>query len=215
MTADFTSQLQGLIDRLAAGDQSARNELIGRAYDKLRGLARKMLRRFPHVGDFEDSGDVLHDSLPRLMRALETVPPVSTAQFFGLVSRQMHWELLDLAKRYAGQAAPRGNPHQAGASDSSLCAPPGEPATTDSPSTLASWTEFHHAVESLPEKERDVFDLLFYQELTHAEAAALMHISESTLRRLWLSARRRLGAFLRGAQTEIVSAFCPSEGLSM
>jgi RNA polymerase sigma-70 factor (ECF subfamily) len=203
MTADFTSQLQDLIDRLATGDTSARNELIGRAYERLQRLARKMLRRFPHVGAFEDSSDVLHDSLPRLMRALEAVPPASTAQFFGLASRQMHWELLDLAKRYAGEAAPRGNPRQAGASDSSPGAPLGEPAAgTDSPSSLASWTEFHVAVESLPERERDVFDLLYYQELTHAEAAALMHVSESTVRRLWLSARRRLGAFLRGAEKD-------------
>jgi len=202
MTADFTSQLQRLIDRLAAGDQSARDELIGRAYERLRRLAHKMLRKFPHVGDFEDSSDVLHDSLPRLIRALQAVPPASVAQFFSLASRQMHWELLDLAKRYRGREAPRGEPSPAGGSDSSPSAPPCEPATTDSPSTLASWTEFHRAVESLPEKDRDVFDLLYYQELTHAEAAALLHVSESTVRRLWLSARRRLGAFLRGAEKD-------------
>ena len=202
MTADFTSQLQALIDPLATGDQSARDELIDRAYERLRRLAYKMLRRFPHVGDFEDSSDVLHDSLPRLIHALDAVPPASVAQFFSLASRQMHWELLDLAKRYAGREAPRGDQSPAGGSDSSPSALPGEPATTDSPSTLASWTEFHRAVESLPEKDRDVFDLLYYQELTHAKAAALLHVSESTIRRLWLSARRRLGAFLRGPEKD-------------
>jgi RNA polymerase sigma-70 factor (ECF subfamily) len=199
MTADLTSELQELIDRLVAGDQSARGELIGRAYDRLRRLAHKMLRKFPHVGDFEESSDVLHDSLPRLIRALESVPPASVAQFFALASRQMHWELLDLAKRYAGREAPRGEQISARANDGS---PNPEPATSDSPSTLASWTEFHRAVESLPEKDRDVFDMLYYQELTHAEAAALLHVSESTVRRLWLSARRRLGAFLRGAEKD-------------
>jgi RNA polymerase sigma-70 factor (ECF subfamily) len=199
MTGDFTSQLQGLIDRLAAGDQSARDELIGRAYDRLRRLARKMLRKFPHVGGFEESSDVLHDSLPRLIRALEVVPPASVAQFFALASRQMHWELLDMAKRYAGREAPRGEQIAARANGG---APNAEAATADSPSSLASWTDFHRAVESLPEKERDVFDLLYYQELAHAEAAALLHVSESTVRRLWLSARRRLGAFLRGAEKD-------------
>jgi RNA polymerase sigma-70 factor (ECF subfamily) len=202
MTADFTSQLQALIDRLAAGDLSARDELISRAYDRLRRLARKMLRKFPHVGDFEDSSDVLHDSLPRLIRALQAVPPASVSQFFALASRQMHWELLDLAKRYAGRVAPRGEHLSARASDGSPGAAPGQPATDDSPSILASWTEFHRAVESLPEKEREVFDLLYYQELAHAEAAVLLHVSESTVRRLWLSARRRLGAFLRGAEKD-------------
>src|SRR5262249_14721362 len=176
MTADCTSQLQGLLDRLAAGDLSAREELISRAYDRLRRLARKMLRKFPHVGDFEESSDVLHNCLPRLIRALEAVPPASVAQFFALASRQMHWELLDMAKRYAGRAAPRGEQVSARASEGAQNA---EPATNGSPSVLASWTEFHRAVESLSEKERDVFDLLYYQELSHAEAAALLHVSES------------------------------------
>ena len=89
MSPDFTSQLQGLIDRLAAGDLSARDELIGRAYDRLRRLARKMLRKFPHVGGFEDSSDVLHDSLPRLIRALEAVPPASVAQLVLFMSREL------------------------------------------------------------------------------------------------------------------------------
>jgi RNA polymerase sigma-70 factor (ECF subfamily) len=200
MSEDIASQLQGLIDRLAAGDLSARNDLISRAYDRLHRLARKMLRRFPRVGDFENSGDVLHDSLPRLIRALEAVPPASVAQFFTLAGRQMHWELMDLAKRHAVRGAPPGNPGAARGNDRSPSTPPGKCADDDTPATLASWTEFHRAVTSLPVKERDVFDLLYYQELTHAQAAALMHISESTVRRLWLSARRRIGAFLRGAE---------------
>src|SRR5579871_4978787 len=102
MAADSTTQLQGLIDRMSAGDVSARNELIGRAYERLRRLAHKMLQNFPRVRSFEDTGDVLHDSLPRLSRALESVPPASVAEFFHLAGRQMRWELLDLVQRYHG-----------------------------------------------------------------------------------------------------------------
>ena len=43
-------------------------------------------------------------------------------------------------------------------------------------------------------------ELLWYQEMTQAEAAAVLQVAKSTVRRHWLAARRRLGAFLRGAQ---------------
>jgi RNA polymerase sigma factor (sigma-70 family) len=201
MALDSTRQLQGLIDRLAAGDLSARDQLIGRAYERLRRLARRMLRAFPRAQPFEESGDLLHDSLGRLTRALESVPPASVADFFRLASRQMHWELLDLVQRRYGPKGPGGKHVPAKDGNGSQSTPPHEVATTtDNPASLAFWTEFHNAVDALPEEQREVFGLLWYQEMAQAEAAAILQVSESTVRRLWSSARRRLGEFLRKAQ---------------
>ncbi len=199
MAADSTTELQTLIDRLAAGDRRARDELISRAYDRLRRLAHRMLGGFPRVRSFEDTDDVLHDSLPRLTRALETVPPASVREFFGLASRQMRWELLSLVERYFGPKGPGGKHVPTAQRTSSQSTTPGEePHGTDDPPALAMWTEFHRQVEALPEKEREVFELLWYQEMTQAEAARVLQVGESTVRRHWLLARRRLGAFLRG-----------------
>jgi RNA polymerase sigma-70 factor (ECF subfamily) len=201
MAADSTTQLQGFLDRMAAGDVAARGELIGRAYARLRRLAHKMLKGFPRVRSFEDTGDVLHDSLARLLRALEAVPPASVAEFFRIASRQIRWELLDLVQRYRKQQGPGGNHSPGLANDSSQSTPPVEAGTsTDNPSALAVWTEFHEQVEALPEKEREVFELLWYQEMTQAEAAAVLNMAESTVRRHWLAARRRLGTCLEGMQ---------------
>jgi RNA polymerase sigma factor (sigma-70 family) len=201
MVTDSTSQLQGLIDRLAAGQQSARDELISRAYVRLRRLAHKMLRSFPAVRAFEDTGDVLHDSLPRLTRALESVSPASVAQFFRLASRQMRWELLDLVQRYNRPERAGAKQAPVGEGNSSQGTPPEEVSTSsDNPAALAEWTEFHKRVETLPDNEREVFDLLWYQDMTQPEAAQVLLVDESTVRRRWLSARRRLGAFLRGAE---------------
>ena len=50
MNGDHTTELQGLLDRLLAGDDSARQQLISRAYQKLRRLAAKMLgESFPRL----------------------------------------------------------------------------------------------------------------------------------------------------------------------
>jgi RNA polymerase sigma factor (sigma-70 family) len=54
-------------------------------------------------------------------------------------------------------------------------------------------------VEALPIQEREVFSLVWYHELTQAEAAEILQCAEITVRRHWLEARRRLGAVLRGS----------------
>jgi RNA polymerase sigma-70 factor (ECF subfamily) len=202
MSADSTTQLQGLLDRLAAGDPVARQELMGRAYERLQRLAHKMLQGFPRVRAFEDSMDVLHGSLPRLLRALDGVPPASVAEFFRRMSQALRWELLNLLRRYYGPEGPGGKQGALEAGDSTANPAPAlaEPGTSTSPSELARWTEFHEAVEALPEKERQVFELLYYQELTQVEAAAVLRVAEITVRRHWLAARRRLGAFLTGGR---------------
>src|SRR5262249_45380117 len=94
---------------------------------------------------------------------------------------QIRRELLDLARRYRAQDSPR-----PGAAEPST--------TTFEPGRLARWTEFHEAAGRLPEEERAVLDLLWYQGLSQAEAAALLEISVPTLKRRWLAARLKLRA---------------------
>lgn len=61
--------------------------------------------------------------------------------------------------------------------------------TTYEPGRLAAWTEFHRSIEALPTEDREIFDLLWYQELSQAEAAALLNVSERTIRRRCASGR--------------------------
>ncbi len=58
--------------------------------------------------------------------------------------------------------------------------------------TWLEWTEFHQQVEALPEDEREVFNLLWYGELTQAEAAEILGIAVRTVIRRWQAARVRL-----------------------
>jgi RNA polymerase sigma-70 factor (ECF subfamily) len=50
----------------------------------------------------------------------------------------------------------------------------------------------------MPEAEREVFDLLWYQGMTQEEAADLLGLSLSTVRRRWQAARLRLYEALGG-----------------
>ena len=67
------------------------------------------------------------------------------------------------------------------------------------PARLALWTEFHRQVEALPDDEREVFDLLWYQELSQAEAAAIVGVSDRTIKSRWRSARLKLHEALGGS----------------
>jgi RNA polymerase sigma factor (sigma-70 family) len=50
----------------------------------------------------------------------------------------------------------------------------------------------------LPNKEHEVFDLLWYQGLTQDEAAQLLGVSKRTIKRRWQSARLQLFEALGG-----------------
>src|SRR5436190_1055282 len=60
------------------------------------------------------------------------------------------------------------------------------------PTNLALWTEFHRQVEALPEEEREVFDLLWYQGLKQEEAAEIVGVTTRTIKSRWRSARLKL-----------------------
>ena len=50
----------------------------------------------------------------------------------------------------------------------------------------------------MPDAEREVFDLLWYQGLSQAEAAALLGVTERVVRYRWRSARLKLHEMLGG-----------------
>jgi RNA polymerase sigma-70 factor (ECF subfamily) len=84
--------------------------------------------------------------------------------------------------------------HVSGPQNSSATKPPrpedGHPDdTTHDPAKLARWTELHERIDSLPAELREVFDLRWYQELTHDEAATVLGVSSKTISRRWRDAR--------------------------
>ncbi len=180
-----TIVLQRCLDRWHQGDGSARNDLLRHAARRLTRLAHKMFRDFPALRHWEETDDVLQNALIRLSRALQDGEVTSVYHFFRLAALQIRRELLDLAKHYFG-------PHGAAAHAAGQ-APQQEPENdTHNPGRLALWTEFHRQVEALPAPEKEVFDLIWYQELPQAEVAALLKVDVRTVKRRWLAARLKL-----------------------
>jgi RNA polymerase sigma factor (sigma-70 family) len=185
-----TAQLHRWLDRMQAGDLSAREELLRSVGNRLERLARKMLGRYPDVHRWVETGDVLQNALLRLLRALREVRPDSMRDFFGLAAEQMRRELLDLARHYYG-------PHGPGANHASHGAGPEAADPAEGPEELERWCAFHHEVGRLPDEEREVVGLIFYQGWTQPEVAELFQVSERTIRRRWEAALVKLHRALK------------------
>src|SRR5262249_24902271 len=114
-----TAQLHNWLDRMRAGDLSAREELLRSVGKRLERIARKMLRDFRGVKRWAQTDDVLQNALLRLLRALREVRPTSVRDFFGLAAQQMRRELLDLLRHFQGRRGIGANHASHGPSDDS------------------------------------------------------------------------------------------------
>lgn len=183
-----STHIQDLLNQLRDGRIEARDELIAHAMERVRALTRRMFRAYPALRTAEETDDVLQRSLLRLRRSLGNIEPTTVRGFFALASRQIRWALQDVAREIAGIPVV-----YTGAHPSESRTPGPEPADpSDSPSSLAEWTEFHQAVERLPEEIREVFDLVWYEGLTQVEAATLLGVPLRTFKRRWRAAREHL-----------------------
>jgi RNA polymerase sigma-70 factor (ECF subfamily) len=198
--------IQACLDRLCGGDESARGELLSRACERLRTLASKMLEGYPKVRRWEQTDDVLQNSLMRLDRTLKDVPPKGVSDFLRLAALNIRRELRDLAKHYYGPQGQGARHATWGPGDSSTRGDESGPAApadlSREPGRLAAWSEFHEQIGALPDEEREVFDLLWYKGLSQAQAAELLGVSERTIKRRWQSARLRLYEALQGEMPE-------------
>jgi RNA polymerase sigma-70 factor (ECF subfamily) len=179
-----TVQLQRWLERLRAGDASARDELLRAVGTRLEQLARKMLQRFPNVQRWAETNDVLQNSMLRLLRSLEKVEPSSMRDFYNLAAGLMRSELLSLARHFA-----RANRHEGGPLGEADLEPP---APADDAAELERWTRFHEACAGLPVEEREVVGLIFYHGWEQADVAQWFSVSVRTVQRRWQSAMVKL-----------------------
>ena len=197
MESNSSEEIIRCLDRLRAGDLSARQELIRSAQNRLVRLARKMLSDFPGVRRWEDTDDVFQDAVIRLCKTLERVVPDSVAAFVHLAARDMRCALIDLARHYDGPQG-HGTRHRSEAISGSSSRVPEVSDDTYEPTRLAYWSEFHHRVQSLDVELRDVMDIIWYQGLSQAEAAGILNVSERTIQRRWRQACLKLHDALNG-----------------
>lgn len=193
-----SNDLKNLLQRLDEGDDSARDQLIALASDRLMKLTRSMKRSYGRVNRWEQTEDVFQRSAMRLHKALGEVKINDARHFYRLAATQIRRELIDLSRHYGG---PEGlganhatqmaaNPDQSNGPMHAAYDAADEDANT--PSALTQWSELHEAIESLPSEQKEVVELLFYNGLSQDEAAEIIGVSTRTVKRYWRTAKLRL-----------------------
>jgi RNA polymerase sigma factor (sigma-70 family) len=175
-----TAVIQRYLDALP-GDPAAAEpiirELLNRAVGRLRLLCDTHLHRsYPRLARPPvslETDELLGEVVAGLLTALRTVRPQSVRQFFALATQHMRWQLNDLARRLDEQ------PAAAALADSGVAAPPSSTSSGLTP----DGRRMLRAIEGLPEPEREAFELVRIQGLTHAETATVVGVSERTVQR--------------------------------
>jgi RNA polymerase sigma-70 factor (ECF subfamily) len=174
-----TAAIQRYLDALP-GDTAAEpiiRDLLDRAVSRLRLLCATLLyRSYPRLTQPPlnlETDELLGGVVAGLLAALRTVRPRTVRQFFALATQHMRWQLNDLARLLDEQ------PAAAALAESAVAAPASSSGTGLSPNAR----RMLGAIESLPEDEREVFDLVRIQGLTYAEAAGVVGVSVKTVQR--------------------------------
>ncbi len=173
-----TVVIQRYLDDLA-GDAPAEptvRALLDRAVRRLHQLCATLLYRgYPRLTRPPlnlESDEILSAVVERLLKALREARPATVRQFFALAGQHTRWELNDLARRLDTQ------PRAAGLPDGLVPAP----ASSDTGLT-ADGRRMIEAIDGLPADEREAFDLVRIQGLTHAEAADVLGVAPKTVKR--------------------------------
>jgi RNA polymerase sigma-70 factor (ECF subfamily) len=116
--------------------------------------------------------EMLSALVERLLKALHSIRPQTVRQFFGLANRHIRWELNDLCRRLDRQPAVLELPSD----DVPAPASSGSGLSDDSRRML-------EAIDRLPEDEREAFDLVRIQGLTHTEAGEIIGVTPLTVKR--------------------------------
>jgi RNA polymerase sigma-70 factor (ECF subfamily) len=176
--AHTTAVVQRYLDELAGGapTEPVVRALLGQAVRRLHLLCATLLHRsYPRLTRPPlnlQADEMLSAVVERLIKALREARPASVRQFFSLAGQHMRWELNEMARRLDEQP-PAVELHTGlvpapDSSDSGL--------TPDARRML-------EAIGSLPEGEREAFDLVRIQGMTQAEAAGVLGVSAATVNR--------------------------------
>jgi RNA polymerase sigma-70 factor (ECF subfamily) len=176
--APTTLVVQRYLDELAEGatTEPVVRELLERSVRRLEQLCAVMLyRSYPRLSQAPlnlQTDEMLSAVVERLIKALREVRPKNVRQFFALASQHMRWELNDMARRLDNQGP-------AVHLDDELVSAPCSNDSVLTPNAL----RILDAIESLPEDEREAFDLVRIQGMSQGEAARVLGVSAMTVNR--------------------------------
>jgi RNA polymerase sigma-70 factor (ECF subfamily) len=202
-----TVVIQRYLDALPGDDDAEPvvRELLERSVGRLRLLCANLLyKSYPRLTRPPvnlETDELLGGVVAGLLTALRSTRPPTVRRFFALANQHIRWQL-NLARRLDER------PAAAALADTGIVAP--QPSTVSGLSPDGQ--RMLEAIDNLPEDEREVFDLVGIQGLTHAEVAMVIGVAEKTVQRRLNRARLLLAERLADLRPVASSAPAPPPG---
>jgi RNA polymerase sigma-70 factor (ECF subfamily) len=176
-TADATDA--ELLTRVADRDREAFEELYHRYIRSVFGLALRRLR------DRQRAEDAVQETFTSIWRSAGSYKPErgAAAPWLYAVARNA------IVDRFRSQ------PDATGEVPDLVSADPGPSELAES--SYVSW-RVHRAIESLPQREREVVELAYWSGMSQSEVAEYLHIPLGTVKTRTRSALARLADVLEG-----------------
>jgi RNA polymerase sigma-70 factor, ECF subfamily len=165
-----------LLEAAEAGDREALDRLVPLVYEDLRRVAHRQLDR-EGGGHTLQTTALIHEAYLKLAGG-GSVSASSRAHFLAIAARAMRQVLVDYARRR--RAAKRGG----GVISVTLGDEP-QPADASAEDLLA----LDDALEQLDPRQRQVIECRFFGGMEENDIAAVLGVSERTVRRDWVKAR--------------------------
>ena len=175
VSPDVTS----LLKKLADGNQEAAGELIPVIYQELHRLAVGHLRHERPDHTLQPTA-LVHEAYIKLV-AQRNADWQSRAHFFAVASQLMRRILVDYARRQL--RAKRGGRQAKLSLDEVLLVSP------DRPDKMLALDECLTRLEKLDARQGRIVELRYFAGLTVEEAAEILGVSATTVRREWTSAK--------------------------
>jgi RNA polymerase sigma factor (TIGR02999 family) len=179
------SEITQLLQKLKAGDASAREALFAAAYPVLEKLARARLRDGGR-STLLDTRGLVHDSYLRYVRD-GALRAEDRRAFFAFASQVMRSVIVSSARERAAEKRGSGRRPLTLSTDMAASLPAGEDEILG----------VHEALESLAQVDTrlaEVVQMRYFGGYTEQEIAETLDVTERTVQRLWLKARLMLRA---------------------
>jgi len=176
-------------------DSTAREALLKAVSVRMENLSRKMLHSNKVVERWEETMDISQQASVKLWRAMGDAPIADVPHLLRIMAMQIRNVLKDRYRKYAGpegigrhhyseaQIAVKNQEGNGGMSPLDACG--------EWDQSLES-VDLHDIVERLSEEDQEIVNLLYYHGMSQTEAAAVLNISDKTVRRRWQRARLAL-----------------------
>lgn len=189
-------QITVLLSRIRAGDSQAQSELVAAVYDQLHRIARQQLRSERPGNTLQPTA--LVNELYLRLKLNQSIDWQDRAHFFAVVAQTMRRILIDRARARNAQRRP--SPKARVDLDEAFV------FSEDHPDEFLALHEALERLEEFDKTQAKVVELRFFAGLSVEETAAVLGVSERTVKRHWQMARAWLSSLLnRSGDDEAVA----------